>query len=102
MFEQVKDPSLPMRCGYALVSRGGSGTSHMTEGNFACVAPKSKDHGRVDRDVSSSWRPHPAAAEPNNNSVVGHPKVVNVDGVLCRLTALQQIADDNGGNRGRR
>jgi Zn-dependent M28 family amino/carboxypeptidase len=41
----------------------------------------------------------PAHADPNNNTVKKLTKAVTVDGVLDHLEALQEIADDNGGNR---
>jgi Zn-dependent M28 family amino/carboxypeptidase len=41
----------------------------------------------------------PAYAAPNNNSVKKITKAVTLDGVLDHLEALQEIADDNGGNR---
>ncbi len=41
----------------------------------------------------------PASADPNNNTVKKLTKAVTPDGVLDHLEALQEIADDNGGNR---
>jgi Zn-dependent M28 family amino/carboxypeptidase len=41
----------------------------------------------------------PASASPNNNTVKKLTKAVTPDGVLEHLEALQEIADDNGGNR---
>jgi Zn-dependent M28 family amino/carboxypeptidase len=41
----------------------------------------------------------PASASPNNNTVKKLPKAVTPEGVLEHLEALQEIADDNGGNR---
>ena len=41
----------------------------------------------------------PSYADPNNNTVRKLTKAVTVDGVLEHLEALQQIADDNGGDR---
>ena len=43
----------------------------------------------------------PAYAAPpsNNNSVKKLTKAVTLDGVMEHLRALQEIADDNGGNR---
>jgi Zn-dependent M28 family amino/carboxypeptidase len=40
-----------------------------------------------------------AQADPNNNTVKKLTKAVTVEGVLDHLEALQEIADDNGGNR---
>lgn len=40
-----------------------------------------------------------ASADPNNNTVKKLTKAVTVEGVLDHLEALQEIADDNGGNR---
>jgi Zn-dependent M28 family amino/carboxypeptidase len=41
----------------------------------------------------------PASASPNNNTVKKLTKAVTPEGVLDHLDALQEIADDNGGNR---
>jgi Zn-dependent M28 family amino/carboxypeptidase len=41
----------------------------------------------------------PASASPNNNTVKKLTKAVTPEGVLDHLEALQEIADDNGGNR---
>ena len=41
----------------------------------------------------------PACASPNNNTVRKLTKAVTPEGVLDHLEALQEIADDNGGNR---
>src|ERR1700754_2553210 len=41
----------------------------------------------------------PANADPNNNTVKKLTKAVTVDGVLDHLEALQEVADDNNGNR---
>lgn len=41
----------------------------------------------------------PAHADPNNNSVRKLTKAVTAEGVLDHLAALQDIADDNGGDR---
>jgi Zn-dependent M28 family amino/carboxypeptidase len=41
----------------------------------------------------------PASADPNNNTVSKLTKAVTVDGVRTHLSALQAIADANGGNR---
>jgi Zn-dependent M28 family amino/carboxypeptidase len=41
----------------------------------------------------------PAAASPNNNTVKKLTKAVTPEGVLDHLEALQEIADENGGNR---
>jgi Zn-dependent M28 family amino/carboxypeptidase len=41
----------------------------------------------------------PAYAAPNNNTVKKLTKAVTADGVLDHLEALQEVADDNGGNR---
>src|ERR1044072_4227427 len=41
----------------------------------------------------------PASASPNNNTVKKLTKAVTPEGVLEHLEALQEIADDNGGNR---
>jgi hypothetical protein len=40
-----------------------------------------------------------AAADPNNNTVKKLTNAVTAEGVLDHLEALQEIADDNGGNR---
>ena len=41
----------------------------------------------------------PVYASPNNNTVKKLTKAVTPEGVLDHLAALQEIADDNGGNR---
>ena len=41
----------------------------------------------------------PASASPNNNTVKKLTKAVSPEGVLDHLEALQEAADDNGGNR---
>lgn len=41
----------------------------------------------------------PAYAAPNNNSAKKLTKAVTLDGVMTHLSALQEIADENGGNR---
>ena len=41
----------------------------------------------------------PAYGSPNNNTVKKLTKAVTADGVLEHLEALQEVADDNGGNR---
>ncbi|MBE2320705.1 M28 family peptidase [Solirubrobacter sp. CPCC 204708] len=41
----------------------------------------------------------PAYAAPNNNTVKKLTKAITPDGVLEHLEALQEIADENGGNR---
>ncbi len=41
----------------------------------------------------------PAYGAPNNNTVKKLTKAVTAEGVLGHLEALQQIADENGGNR---
>ena len=41
----------------------------------------------------------PASAQSNNNTVKKLTKAVTPEGVLEHLEALQEIADDNGGNR---
>ncbi len=41
----------------------------------------------------------PSYADPNNNTVRKLTKAVTVDGVLDHLEALQEIADENGGDR---
>ena len=41
----------------------------------------------------------PAHAQSNNNTVKKLTKAVTADGVLAQLAALQEIADENGGNR---
>ena len=40
-----------------------------------------------------------ASAAPNPNSVAKLTQAVTLDGVMYHLEALQEIADDNGGNR---
>ena len=40
-----------------------------------------------------------AGAAPNPNSVAKLTQAVNLDGVMSHLEALQEVADDNGGNR---
>jgi len=41
----------------------------------------------------------PVHAQSNNNTVKKLTKAVTADGVLAHLAALQEIADENGGNR---
>jgi len=49
--------------------------------------------------LSASLVAVPAHAAPNNNTVKKLTKAVTPEGVLEHLEALQEIADENGGNR---